>query len=81
MGKLRVMSSCGDKTVSWDEKKAAIGDSEALEAVKEAERILKEEQAKGATVFRIVPGQPAERIKKFDETVEQIVVVPRIAGG
>lgn len=75
MGKLRILSRLGDTTVSWDEKTGA------EEAVREAERIFNRERASGATAFRVTPGVPAERVDTFDPDAEQIVIVPRIAGG
>ncbi len=81
MAKLRVLSHQGDTTVEWDEKKAEVGDPEALEAIREAERIFEEHKAKGATAFKVDPGKPAEKLERFDKTSEQIVMVPRVAGG
>lgn len=81
MGKLRVMGRMGDTHISWDEKRAEMGDLDALEAVREAERIFKEKQAKGGKAFRIGSGFPAERIDYFDKDAEQIILVPRVAGG
>jgi len=81
MGRLRIMSHRGDTVVVWDPKKAEAGDPEALEAVREAERIFAEERARGATAFAVKPGQPAQRLEHFDKTADQIVIVPRIAGG
>lgn len=81
MGKLRILSPRGDTTVQWDTKAAEIGDPEALAAVREAERIFREERARGATAFKIETGRPARKIEEFDPTAEQIVMVPRIAGG
>ena len=81
VGMLRVMSRRGDDRVSWNEQKVAANDPEALAAIKEAERIFAQERAKGATAFRINPGKPAERIEQFDQTAEQIVLVPRVVGG
>lgn len=81
MGKLRVMSRCGDERVTWDQEKASAHDSEAVAAVQEAERVFAQERAKGATAFRVNPGQPAERIDTFDREAEQIVLVPRVVGG
>ena len=74
MGMLRVMSRRGDDRLSWDGQKVLAGDSEA-------ERIFAQERAKGATAFRVEPGKPIERIESFDETAEQIVMVPRVVGG
>ena len=81
MAKLRVLSHLGDTAVDWDTSRAEVGDPEALEAIKEAERIFEEQKAKGATAFVVAPGKPAEKIDKFDKTAEQIIMVPRIAGG
>ena len=81
MGMLRVMSRRGDDRLTWDQQKAQVGDPEALAAVREAERIFAQERAKGATAFKLEPGKPAQRIEIFDETAEQIVLVPRVVGG
>ena len=81
VGMLRVMSRRGDDRVTWDEQKVLVGDPEATAAIREAERIFEQERAKGATAFRVDPGKPAQRIDKFDQTAEQIVLVPRVVGG
>ena len=81
MGMLRVMSRRGDDRVNWDQQKVLQGDLEAIAAVREAERIFAQERAKGATAFRSDPGKPIQRIDTFDETAEQIVLVPRVVGG
>ena len=81
MGMLRVMSRRGDDRVNWDQQKVLEGDLEALAAVREAERIFAQERTKGATAFRVEPGKPIQRIDTFDETAEQIVLVPRVVGG
>ncbi|HEX2324733.1 MAG TPA: hypothetical protein VH257_13600 [Chloroflexota bacterium] len=81
MANLRVLSWRGDTKVSYDVERAAAGDVEQRAAVTEAERIFREERARGATAFRVLTGLPAERIDEFDPAAEQIVMVPRIAGG
>ena len=81
MGMLRVMSRRGDDRINWDQQKVLEGDLEAIAAVREAERIFAQERAKGATAFRVDPGKPIQRIDTFDETAEQIVLVPRVVGG
>ena len=81
MGKLRILSRLGDTTVTWDERAARVGDPEAEEAVRQAERIFKEERARGTAAFRVTRGAPGERIDAFDPEAEQIVMVPPIAGG
>ena len=81
MAQLRIMSSRGDKTVTWDVEKMALEDPDAVAAVREAERIFNDERARGATAFKVEPGKSAERLDNFDKTAEQTVIVPRIAGG
>ncbi len=81
MGILRVMTAGGDRPVTWDRERVEAGDPAARAAVEEAERVFAEARARGATAFRVVPGQPAERIERFDPEAEQIVVVPLVAGG
>jgi hypothetical protein len=81
MAKLRVLSSRGDTVVEWDEKKVELGDPDALAAVREAERIFDEQRARGATAFVVTPDKPAKRIDTFDPQAEQVVMVPRVAGG
>ncbi|MBI3972771.1 MAG: hypothetical protein HY332_15960 [Chloroflexi bacterium] len=81
MASLRVLNWRGDTKVTYDVERAVTGDPEQIAAVQEAERIFAEERARGATAFRVRPDEPAERIDEFDRTAEQIVVVPRIAGG
>jgi hypothetical protein len=81
MAVLRILSKHGDTALEWDVEKVEQGDAEALAAVREAERIFAEHQSRGATAFRVFPDRPAERIERFDPRTEQIVVVPRVAGG
>lgn len=78
---LRVMSRRGDDRLTWDEQKIKAGDTEALAAVREAERIFAQERTRGATAFRVETGKPIERIERFDPLAEQIVMVPRVVGG
>jgi len=75
------MSRRGDDRIIWDTQKVETQDSEALAAIREAERIFTEERKKGATAFRVEGGKTVERIDKFDRTAEQIVLVPRVVGG
>jgi hypothetical protein len=81
MANLRVMSWRGDTRVDYDVERATAGDAEQAAAVGEAERIFREERARGATAFRIDGDDAATRIDEFDRSAEQIVMVPRIAGG
>lgn len=81
MARLRVMSWRGDSTYEWDPQRVATGDPEAEAAIREAERIFRDERARGAVAFRVLPGEQGERIEQFDPNAEQIVMIPRIAGG
>ena len=81
MARMRVLCTGGDRIVEWDDLKVGAGDAEALAAVREAERIFQEQRARGAAAFKASPNRPAERIDEFDPAAEQIVVVPRVAGG
>ncbi|HEY3284911.1 MAG TPA: hypothetical protein VGN26_21775 [Armatimonadota bacterium] len=81
MAVLRVLSAQGDTVYTWDERKAESGDPGALEAIREAEQIVREAQQRGAVAFSVKPGQPAERVDQFDRRAQEIVLVPRIIGG
>jgi hypothetical protein len=81
MGVLRVLSHRGDDRFTWDTSAVAVGDPEAVAAVREAERIFAEQRARGATAVRVTPDKPAERIDKFDPQAEQILMIPRVVGG
>ncbi len=81
MGMLRVISRRGDDRIVWNSSNVETHDAEARAAVREAERIFNQERTKGATAFKVEPGKPVERIEQFDQTAEQIVIVPRVVGG
>lgn len=81
MGMLRIISKRGDDRVSWNADKALAGDAEARAAVREAERIFARERAAGATAFRIAADKAPSRLDQFDPQAEQIVMIPRVAGG
>jgi hypothetical protein len=75
------MSRRGDDRITWDSQKVNANDSEAVAAIREAERIFNDERRKGATAFEVDSGQTVERIEKFDGTAEQIILIPRVVGG
>ena len=81
MGLLRLMSRRGDDRVMWDTRQVELGDPEAVAAVREAERIFRDQQARGATAYKLEPGHAPVRIDQFDPQTEHIVVVPRVIGG
>jgi hypothetical protein len=81
MSMLRVMSRRGDEQVTWDPQKVDANDPVAIAAIREAERIFNEERKKGATAFKVQPGEPTGRIEHFDGTAEQIIIIPRVVGG
>ncbi|HEY7832343.1 MAG TPA: hypothetical protein VIG30_02155 [Ktedonobacterales bacterium] len=81
MATLRIMSRRGDDRITWDRARVAVGDPEAVAAVKEAERIFAQERARGATAFKVETGKAPEVVKEFDPTAEQTLLVPRVIGG
>jgi hypothetical protein len=81
MATLYVLSSRGDRRVTWAPHEAEAGDPEALAAIAEAEAIFTRERNRGSSAFKLAPGEPAERIDTFDRTAEEIVIIPRMAGG
>lgn len=81
MGMLRLISKRGDDRLLWSVEEALAGDAQAQAALQEAEQIFAKERAKGATAFRVEPGQPIERVEQFDPQAQQIVMVPRVVGG
>jgi hypothetical protein len=81
MGMLRVLSRHGDDRVAWDVKQVEVGELDAVEAIREAERIFAEERKRGGTAFKVETGKAPVRIDEFDRTAEQIVMVPRVVGG
>ena len=82
MHKLQILGREGHRELVWDPEQVEIGDLDAAEVIKEAERIVEEAVARGHLAMRIdAPDQPAQRIEKFDHTAPRTVIVPRIAGG
>lgn len=81
MSVLRVLSSQGDTQYRWDRAAVEAGDAEAEAAVREAERIFQSARRGGSTAFSVTTGSAPVRIDRFDETAEQIILVPRVVGG
>jgi len=81
MGMLRVLSSAGDTQYTWDRVAVEAHDAEAEAAVREAERIFKSARRGGSTAFSVSTGTAPVRIDQFDQTAEQIILVPRVIGG
>jgi hypothetical protein len=74
MGLLRVLCGRGDVKVEWETEKA--------EAVAEAERIFRDNAARGYAAFKVEDSvEAAVRIDEFDPTAKEIIQVPRIVGG
>jgi hypothetical protein len=74
MGLLRVLCGRGDVKVEWE--------LDATDAVREAERIFRENAARGYAAFRVDSGvEGAVRIDEFDPRAKEIIQVPRIVGG
>src|SRR5579883_2007027 len=78
---LYVLSSRGDKRVNWAPREVEAGDPTAMAAIAEAEAIFARERARGSSAFKVVDGQPAQRIDSFDRTADEIVIIPRMVGG
>ncbi len=78
---LRVMSRRGDDRVTWEVQQVVAGEPEAMAAIREAERIFRDQRARGATAFRIQRGSAPVRLDEFDQDADQIVMVPRVVGG
>jgi hypothetical protein len=81
MATLYVLGRSGDKRVEWDHDQARSSDPVAIAAIAEAEQIFALERSRGSSAFKLVPGQPAERVDAFDPSVEETVIVPRMTGG
>lgn len=74
MGLLRVLCGRGDVKVEWASEKA--------EAVAEAERIFRDNAARGYAAFRVDSNvEAAVRIDEFDPSAKEIIQIPRIVGG
>jgi len=81
MAKLHILCGSGDKSVEWNSRRIGSGDPEAEAAVREAERIFREQLERGATAFKVLPGEPAVRLDRFDPEAEEVIIVPRVVGG
>lgn len=81
MGTLRVMSQRGDDRFMWDVRRAETGDPEAVAAVREAERIFREQREAGVNKVRVETGRAPGRLDQFDLNAEQILMIPRVVGG
>lgn len=82
MNKLQILGREGHRELVWEPKEVEAGESEALEVIAEAERIVEKALANGHLAVRIdAPEAPAERIEKFDYKAPRTVLVPPIAGG
>lgn len=81
--RMRRLSQRGDDTLAtWDPEAAVQGDTEAQEAVKAAERLFRENTARGEAAFAVDPEtKEGRRLDAFDRTATEILVIPRMAGG
>ena len=74
MGLLRVLCGRGDVKVEWE--------TEQADAVAEAERIFRDNAARGYAAFKVEAGvDSAVRIEDFDPDAREIIQIPRIVGG
>lgn len=88
MAKIYVLCSRGHEEVEFPSATAVMEhpttkreELDAREAIAEAEALFARERSRGSSAFKLVPGEPAERIDRFDRTAEEIMIIPRMAGG
>jgi hypothetical protein len=82
MASLSVLNASGDTRVTWDERALASGDSEAVTAVAEAERLFASARAAGGEAFRFRAGELAQRVATLDPTSsDDVLIIPRMVGG
>jgi hypothetical protein len=82
MASLSILNASGDTRITWDEQAVANGDTEALNAVAEAERLFAAARAAGGEAFRIQAGELTQRVTTLDPTRgEDVLVIPRMVGG
>lgn len=72
-GKLKVMNRTGHTTVEWS--------TDLLDTVEEANRRFNELLAQGYTAFVMEDGITGRQTAAFDETMETVILVPRMVGG
>jgi hypothetical protein len=72
-GKLKVMNRTGHTTVEWS--------TDLLDTVEEANRRFNELLAQGYTAFVMEDGATGRQTTAFDETMETVILVPRMVGG
>ena len=73
MGRIIIANRRGHQVVEWE-----IDDAEA---VKEAERILRDARERGCAISRKVDGQHVIDTAPFDPRVEEYQIIAPIAGG
>lgn len=69
---MQVMDPTGHTTVKWD--------PDNPDDVAAAEATFDEMTAKGFNAFRVAPG-PGARLKKFDPSAMEMILVPQLVGG
>jgi hypothetical protein len=81
MGSVRVLSRRGDDRIAWDMEGVTAGDAVESAAAHEAERILYEQRARGATAPLIEQDRVPVRIDHFDASAKQVLILPRVVRG
>ncbi len=78
MGVLKTLDrSLGDKSVTWDKGKEA----EVEAARSEFEFLVKEKKYKAYAIDTSKPDRKGQEIRFFDPALEEILLVPQMAGG
>ncbi len=73
MGTIRWMSAEGDTQVQWSETDTA--------SLDRAQMMIDRAFAEGRGVFRLDSEGVGQRLRTFDPTAREIVVIPQIKGG
>jgi len=73
MGVIRWMSAEGDTQVAWNEADTA--------TMERAQRMIERAFEEGRGVFAIDENGVGVRLRRFDPSVREIVVIPQIKGG
>jgi hypothetical protein len=81
MGMLRLLPAPEAPFLVWDQAAAATGDSEAVAAVTEVERIVAEALARGEVMAELVSDYTFVRVTHFDPDARLLILLPRVGGG
>ena len=82
MARLFYLNRRGHTEVQWNPIEVAQGETEAAQAVAEAERLLAQALQSGHAAFIIADGVATRRVTAIDRAADDdIVLIPPVAGG